>query len=216
MALWHNDEIGDVALNPNSFPLFRAAYLRDVVESSAFLTEAEGSTLANHLNISLNVMEGEINLDEYHVITNRGGGDCLIHTLAAAQHILQGGGGINPLTLNSYNAGNVRADRKAIAENMNPDQLKAVIAATVFGHEPGLGPNMRSLVHLAELTKDDFSKKDDPQKESSKSEKKEQPQNEESAIELPQLGHGGQNNPILFAHHYGIHWQLIVKKNKKK
>ncbi|MFC4479517.1 hypothetical protein [Flavobacterium chungangensis] len=208
MSLWYYDQINDVAINPAAIPLFKKAYLEDVASSSAYLTEGEGHTLASRLGITLIILEGNINPDEYHIIQNSGRGDCLIHTLDTARSI-----SIGQLRKNieHHDSARTKELRTLIAQNIDDISLETLISAAVFGNEPGLGPKMTSLVEMARITKKSFPKK--KLKPLKNIPSKSIGGGMGQVVQLPKLGNGLPSTE-LFANHVGIHWQLVVKKEK--
>ena len=205
---WYYDEMDDVAFNPESFPLFKTAYLEDMTTSSSYLTEGEGYTLAKELGISLTVLQGELNLKQYRIIKNSGSGDCLIHTLDTANSIIKGQ---IPLGTKRYDSRRTQELRELIAERIEDSALQTLILTAVYGNEPGLGPRMRRLIASAKSTQKRFPVK----KSKATSSKKPSPSSATGPVILPQLGNGHAST-ILFANHSGLHWQLAVKRKTKK
>ncbi|MEM0577634.1 eCIS core domain-containing protein [Flavobacterium polysaccharolyticum] len=205
--LWYYDDINDLAINPDSFPLFKEAYLEDVASSNAYLTEGEGHTLASQLGICLAVLEGEVDPEGYHIIKNSGSGDCLIHTLDTAWSILQKQ---IESTVKNHNSKRTIELRTVIAQHIDDTALETLIAAAVFGDEPGLGPKMSQLVEKAQRTQKDFPSKKTEAKKSIVSSSS--VDGMEQVVQLPKLGNG-EPHPTIYANHVGVHWQLVIKKN---
>ncbi|MBB6729897.1 hypothetical protein [Cohnella zeiphila] len=134
------------AILPEAQARFLSAYRKDVTESAAFLTEAEGHLVASRLGIQVRVYRGEAPKD-FRKLDNPGGGHCLIHALV---QIAKASGGHDPGS--GAPPDQIAEMRSLMAARLSDEQILTLSAAAIHARmrgedEPGLGPEMLSLLN---------------------------------------------------------------------
>lgn len=140
---------------------FKDAYLADMALPGTYLAEGEGTLVADHFKVTVNVHQGSVP-EGFQQVANVGGGDCLIHALSDVKraHDLETGGtqlAAIPNLLGTAPARAVPGDqiiqiRKHIAETMDPNTVTPAVQALVRAEvdnrpEPGVYPKLQGLMN---------------------------------------------------------------------